>query len=1272
MKPDSKHVPAKEEKAESRGAQLVHKWISSRLRKIAGRGVASGLASTLFALPALAQASDQDLEEYQFAEVLPGVRSVQLLSNGDVQLRMADGRIILVSADDVRVLDNGAIMVAEDVAVEVAQFAVAAEAVGTGAAAGGGVGAAGAVLGGLGLAGAAAAGGGGGDEEAAVPTAAKPKTLNLAQLQGTSLNSTSANATAPEGTATVEVTIGSVTKTVSAAGDGSWSVSLTQVEAAGLPQGVNTVSIRNLDVGGAEISVETSTFSIDTVPPTLAITGFSDGVVMNAAESATDLTIIGSTNAENGQTVTVGFNGQTYTGTVSGGVWAVTVPAADLTTLSDGATVTATADVEDRAGNPAAQASGSIDTDFSSPVVSIDTVAGGQLDLIDVSGDLTITGTTTAEDGQTVTLSFDGQSYSGAASGGLWSLTIPKSDLAALTTGNPAVISVAVEDAAGNPSSTVSVSVPVDLSGPSITITPLSVGSVLNASEVGADLTINGTTGNVTDGQTVSVSLGGQTYTGSVTGGAWSVTVPSADLIALADSGNFAVTADVTDSDGIAAPQAGISVSKDATPPSVSIDTFSHGAVLNAAEQGVDLTITGATTAEDGQTVSVGMNGQSYTAAASGGVWSVTVPAIDLAGLTDGTTVSVTVDVSDAAGNPAVQATGSFDTDFTAPLLTVDSLSTGGVLNLSEQAGDLTVTGASNAADGTPVLVQIARADGTVDVTGTATVSGGAWTYTTAVGELSVLQDSETYSVTVSVSDAAGNTRVTSTGFTTDFVAPSVALDPLSIGTVLDVVEKGSDLSISGTTTAEDGQTVTVNLGAQTYTTTALGGTWSTTVPTADLVLLADGGTYTVTASVADAAGNPSAPATTTFVTDYRPLLSINDVGTNDAIALTEAQSSGWNVGGTSAGLNFGQSVDVTLNSVSVGTASIAADGTWTLAVPSAVFAGLDAGDPLDFVASATVSGGPSPIPATDQAVAHESAEYFVTEVGRSGATVTFEIHVDANRDTSGGLAFSADLAFDPAVVSYDSGSEFENGDFDLFLANPSGAAAISFAGAATSFGDLSQPVVTFSMTVLDPSKPIALTITTPDGGPSHWQLGTDGADTLVASDMDDVIRGGDGDDTIDLSGAGRDLIVFEADPAANGTDTITGFMLGPATDVSDGLMFNGLDISTLRGNGSGFETLGLGDLVGTNTGFVGLTSTLADLGLGTLTTAAESLTGTQAGDEIYLLATDGNDSLLVKVDYTAPNSATVQTVAQFEGLAHLGSLNGDNILHTDPTGAST
>ncbi|MEX0327818.1 MAG: Ig-like domain-containing protein [Ruegeria sp.] len=1012
---------------------------------------------------------------------------------------MTDGRELVIAAEDIQVLENGTIMVAEEVAVQISQFAAVAEA-GAAAATAGGISGTGLALGGLGVAGAAAAAGGGGGgsgddpetrtdetvrEPVASPPAPLPPSLNLAELQNDALNSFSTGVSAPENAATVEVTIGGVTKLATPNVDGSWQVSLSQAEAGSLPQGVSDVAVRILDADSIELSSGGAQFDVDTVPPTLTISPVSGDGVLNALEQGADLTVSGTTDAENGQMVTVSLNGETYTTTASGGNWNVSVPAADLQGLTDGETIAITADVSDRAGNPATQANIDFDTDFTDPTVSLDPVSGGSIDLVDVRGDLALTGTTTAEDGQIVTVTFEGREYTAPATGGVWIVTIPQVDLTGLTTGSPVSVSFAVQDAAGNPAIPASANVPVDLTGPSISIAPLAVGNILNAAETGSPLTVTGSTGNVSDGQQVTVELNGQTYTGSVSGDSWSVTIPAVDLDALADGQGFTLTADVTDSDGLLAPQADVLLSKDVTAPTLSIDSLSHGAVLNAAERGSDLTISGATSAEDGQEITVTLNGQTYSGTAQSGSWFVTVPSGDLASLPDGAAITVLADVSDVAGNPAVQASDLFNTDFTAPTLAIDPLAVGAVMNASERASDFVISGASDAVDGTSVSIEIVRSDNTVEFSGTATVSAGSWTFTVPSGNLSSLQDAETYDVNASVSDAAGNNSAASTSIATDFSAPTLSMDPLDVGSAMDVIERGADLTVSGTTSAEDSQVVAVTLDGQVYNASISGGVWTVNIPSANLAALSDGQTYTVSASVQDANGNEAINADTSFSTNFKPVLSLDPLGTNDAVLLSDAVDSGVIVSGQSAGLLAGQAIDITLNGSSIGTATVAADGSWSANVPGPAFAGITEGDTLDFAARATVAGGPDPDPVSDQVTAYTPAPYVISEVGRSGSTITFAIHTDPDQDVSAGLGFDADLGFDPAIVAFNAGSNVEHDDFAIFSVNDS-SNPVRFGGAALSISDLSQPLVTFEMTILDADQPIELEITSLQGGPLH------------------------------------------------------------------------------------------------------------------------------------------------------------------------------------------
>lgn len=99
----------------------------------------------------------------------------------------------------------------------------------------------------------------------------------------------------------------------------------------------------------------THTLTVDTVAPTVTISTVADDDIVNNAEQLAGQTISGTTTAEQGQTVTVSFNGHSYQATVGAdGSWSVFVPGRDFLGLSDGQ-YAITATVSDKAGNPAAQ-----------------------------------------------------------------------------------------------------------------------------------------------------------------------------------------------------------------------------------------------------------------------------------------------------------------------------------------------------------------------------------------------------------------------------------------------------------------------------------------------------------------------------------------------------------------------------------------------------------------------------------------------------------------------------------------------------------------------------------------------------------------------------------------------------------------------------------------------------------------------------------------------------------------------------------------------------
>jgi len=78
-----------------------------------------------------------------------------------------------------------------------------------------------------------------------------------------------------------------------------------------------------------------------------------------------------------------------------------------------------------------------------------------------------------------------------------------------------------------------------------------------------------------------------------------------------------------------------------------SIGAIADDDVVNALESQSDLSISGTTTGvEDGQHVTVSLNGHDYDGVVTGNAWTVTVPQGDVAALADGGSYPVTADVS--------------------------------------------------------------------------------------------------------------------------------------------------------------------------------------------------------------------------------------------------------------------------------------------------------------------------------------------------------------------------------------------------------------------------------------------------------------------------------------------------------------------------------------------------------------------------------------------------------------------------------------------------
>ena len=712
---------------------------------------------------------------------------------------------------------------------------------------------------------------------------------------------------------TVTVILDGQTYTTTVIG-GVWSFDLPAAAAQALGA-TETITADVSDVAGNPATQVTRDIEHDVTTPTITIDIVSGDDIISAVEDDSDITISGTTtDAEDGQTVTVILNGQTYTTTVTGGTWSFDLPAAAAQALNVMEMITA--DVSDAAGNPATQATRDIIHDDTDPIITIDVVSTDDIiNEFEQNSGVTISGTTDAEDGQTVTVTLNGQTYTTTVTGGTWSLDVPALDVQALDPNE--TITANVSDLAGNPATQATRDIEHDVTAPVITIDVVALDDVINSIEDDNDVTISGTT-DAEDGQTVTVLLNGQTYTTTVTVGTWSFDLPAAAAQVL--GATETITADVSDLAGNPATQATRVVEHDVTAPTIAIDVVSTDDIINSLEDDSDVTISGTTDAEDGQLVTVLLNGQTYTTTVTGGTWSLDIPAADAQALDVNETI--TANVNDESGNPATEATRDIEHDIMAPTISINIVSADDIINAVEDDSDVTVSGTTDAEDGQTVTVSLNGQ------TYTTLVTGGTWSLDVPAADAQVLDANET--ITADVSNLVGNpaTQVIR-DIAHDVTPPTISINVVSTDDVISGVEDDNDVTISGVTDAEDGQTVTVTLNGQTYTTTVTGGIWSLDVPAADAQALDVN--ETITADVSDLAGNPAIQDTRDIVHDDIIDIEINTPIEIDNI-VNEAEDNDVIISGVTTGVEDNQTVIVTLddgvNSFTT-TATVAA-GTWT------------------------------------------------------------------------------------------------------------------------------------------------------------------------------------------------------------------------------------------------------------------------------------------------------------------------------------------------------
>ena len=401
-----------------------------------------------------------------------------------------------------------------------------------------------------------------------------------------------------------------------------------------------------------------------------------------------------------------------------------------------------------------------------------------------------------------------------------------------------------------------------DANTPRILTLDINGNNVINSEDELANISVSGSTIDVEDGQQITLNIGSISTEIEVSNNGFSASV---NLSTLADGIDIAVTADASDSAGRAADQFTSTLLKDTVAPSISGVLVSGDDTINSSEANA-ATITGTTEGvEDGQTISIAINDNAdpvvkITATATVTSNAFNITNLNLSGLADGTSLSLTADVSDAAGNPAT--THSFDgitKDTIAPTITIDSVATDGIINASEQSS--VVINGTASENGQTVLLAIS--DGTNTVEADTTVSNNSYSATV---DLTSFAESSSISLGVTVSDAAGNEASASkTDIVKDTLKPSIVSISVTDDNVVNSSEILSPVAVSGSTSGvEDNQVITLTINGANITTTVSSNSFSTS---ADLFGLGEG-SHNLTANVSDAAGNTADEATSSFNVD--------------------------------------------------------------------------------------------------------------------------------------------------------------------------------------------------------------------------------------------------------------------------------------------------------------------------------------------------------------------------------------------------------------------
>jgi large repetitive protein len=377
------------------------------------------------------------------------------------------------------------------------------------------------------------------------------------------------------------------------------------------------------------------------------------------------------------------------------------------------------------------------------------------------------------------------------------------------------------------------------------------------------------------------------------------------------------------------------------TAATLTLNNITADNVLNSTEAAGSVNISGTTNAPDTTTITLTVNGQTFTGQASGGTFSIAVPGNDL--LADGNfTVDASLTLTDAAGNSTTSSAqhsytvnnSIISANFVAPADASNNTGISGNLVIGFNAS-VTGTGSGNIeirqVSGDSLVATLDASSAQISGSGASTQASIAYSGLSAGTAYYIVIGANAFKD--STGNAYGGTSATGTSgwdFTT--VEPALGINPIAGDNLVNMTENSQTITLSGDISSSAGAVIlsqyssgdlTITLsdgGSNTVTATNINynsanGHWTADIAANNLL---DGVSYTASANVA-AAGSAPAISSTSFqviVDTTAPTTPASAPASyvDDAGSIQSATSTAATTDDTTPGINVGSGLTDTVS----------------------------------------------------------------------------------------------------------------------------------------------------------------------------------------------------------------------------------------------------------------------------------------------------------------------------------------------------------------------